>query len=71
VPPTPRLTFRQIERILRRHDFSLDHVRGSHHYYVNDAGRIVLVARHGNKVIPLGTMRSIMKQSGLPDDAWS
>lgn len=69
--PTPRLTFRQVERILRRHGYGFDHARGSHHYYRNTDDRIVTVARHGNRVIPVGTMRSIMKQAGLLDSAWS
>ena len=71
MPPVPRLTFKQVVRVLRDNGFDLDHVRGSHHYYRNADRRLVTVPKHGNRVIPVGTMRSIIKQAGLPDSKWT
>ena len=40
--------------------------KGSHVKYENKrAGRVVIVPRHGNKDIPVGTLQSIITRSGL------
>ena len=69
--PVPRLTFRQIAKVVNRNEFDVVRVQGSHHRFVHPDGRWTVVANHGSRVIPLGTMRAIMRQSGLPDTTWS
>lgn len=70
MPPVPRLTFRQVVKVLRAHGFELSHVRGSHHYY-RAGGRLVTVADHGKAVIAIGTMSAIIEQSGLTVEAFA
>ena len=33
-------------------------------------GRLVTVVAHGSKNIPIGTMNSIVRQSGIPKNEW-
>ena len=59
MPPVPRLTFRQVVKKLQAHGFEFVRSKGSHHRYEHSDGRATVVANHGSKIIPLGTMRSI------------
>ena len=63
-----RLGSDDVIRILREHGFFFVTQRGSHAKYKNSAGRITIVP-HPKKELPIGTTRSIIRQSGLtPDD---
>ena len=42
--------------------------KGSHQKWRQANGRQVIVAMHGNKPIPIGTLKSIMEGSGLSVD---
>jgi predicted RNA binding protein YcfA (HicA-like mRNA interferase family) len=56
-------------RALERRGWHLDRIRGAHHVYKAPAGgRIVIVPVHGNKSLPTGTQRGIMKAAGLTED---
>ena len=59
-----RLGSTEVIRILQRHGFSFGTQRGSHAKYKNAAGRIAIVP-HPQKELPIGTTRSIIRQSGL------
>ena len=51
---------------LESHGWVLDRVRGSHHSFVKDGHRSVVVSVHGNK--DLGIMaKQILKQAGIKD----
>jgi predicted RNA binding protein YcfA (HicA-like mRNA interferase family) len=68
---TPRLTAAQIATVLKRHGFGLVGQSGSHQKWRNQAtSKQVIVAKHAGKMLPLGTMRSIIAGSGLPLDEW-
>ncbi len=54
-----------VVRILRRHGFALVAQSGSHQKWRHPNGRQVIVAMHGSKPIPIGTMKSIVEGSGL------
>jgi predicted RNA binding protein YcfA (HicA-like mRNA interferase family) len=57
-------------RALLRLGFKLDRVRGSHHI-LRHAGppvRAISVPVHGNKALPVGTLRAIVKKSGFTAD---
>jgi predicted RNA binding protein YcfA (HicA-like mRNA interferase family) len=45
-------------------------VRGSHHYLRrSDGGPLIVVPVHGNRDLPTGTLRSILRQADLtPED---
>ena len=51
--------------MLRNHGFVLVGQRGSHQKWRHANGRQVIVAMHGNKPIPIGTLKSIVEGSGL------
>ena len=56
-------------KVPRRHGFACVSQRGSHQKWRHTNGRQVIVAMHGNKPIPIGTLRSIFEGSGLlPED---
>jgi predicted RNA binding protein YcfA (HicA-like mRNA interferase family) len=51
-------------RALQRAGFELVHVRGSHHYLRRPHGsRLVVVPVHGNRDLPVGTLRSVLRQA--------
>jgi predicted RNA binding protein YcfA (HicA-like mRNA interferase family) len=54
--------------VLRRNGFVLVDQRGSHQKWRHPDGRQVIVAQHGSKPIPIGTLKSIIKGSGLDVD---
>ncbi len=53
-------------RALQRGGFRVTHVRGSHHYLRRGLEpRLVVVPVHGGRDLPLGTLRSILRQADL------
>lgn len=58
----------EVVRVLRQHGFALAGQRGSHQKWRHANGRQVIVARHGRKPIPIGTLKSIIEGSGLAVD---
>ncbi len=62
----PRVSGRRVLEALRRAGFEVSHVRGSHHYLRKPgASGLVVVPVHGSRVVPTGTLHSILKQAGL------
>jgi predicted RNA binding protein YcfA (HicA-like mRNA interferase family) len=63
----PRVTGKQLCKILMRHGFTLTHVRGSHHHFVSDDGRLhVTVPVHAKETLAPKTIKSILDQAELP-----
>jgi len=54
-------------RILTRNGFALVSQRGSHAKYRDGAGHTVIVP-HPRKDVPIGTLRSMIRQSGLANE---
>lgn len=53
-------------KALRHAGFEQTHVRGSHHYLRRpDEGGLVVVPVHGNRDLPTGTLRAILRQADL------
>lgn len=63
----PVATARQVLAALRRAGFIVDRTSGSHHLLVHpdDATRRVTVPFHGSRSLKPGTLRNIIRQSGL------
>lgn len=62
----PRLNGRQALRVLQRGGYAITHVRGSHYYLRKPgASNLVVVPVHGSRDLPLGTLRSILRQARL------
>ena len=65
----PRLKANEVIRILQQHGFILISQRGSHQKWRNsDTGKQVIVPYHKGKQLPLGTLRSIIEGSGIPEE---
>ncbi len=64
----PRLTSREIIRILERRGFALARSSGSHHIYKNAAGRRVTVAVHSGKTLHPKTLRNIIRDMDMTAD---
>jgi len=56
---------KEVIKILRKHGFVLVAQSGSHQKWRHENGRQVIVAMHGSKPIPVGTLKSIVEGSGL------
>ncbi|MEO8428547.1 MAG: type II toxin-antitoxin system HicA family toxin [Verrucomicrobiota bacterium] len=57
-----------VVRVLRSHGFFLVGQRGSHQKWRHADGRQVIVAQHGSKPIPIGTLKHTISGSGLDLD---
>ena len=55
--------------VLRNHGWELKRIRGSHHIFSQPGNPIILtVPVHGNKSLKTGTLRRLLRDSGLSDD---
>ncbi len=62
----PRVSGKQVVQALGRNGFAFSHVRGSHHYLRKpDGGGLVVIPVHGNRDLPAGTLRSILRQAEI------
>ncbi len=56
---------KEVVKVLCKHGFVLIAQSGSHQKWRHENGRQVIVAMHGSKPIPIGTLKSIIEGSGL------
>ncbi|MCX6717362.1 MAG: type II toxin-antitoxin system HicA family toxin [Candidatus Taylorbacteria bacterium] len=66
-------TFRDVETFLKEYDFSMNHIKGSHYFYIGYPNKVmhqVCVPRHSSLSIKPRTMKGIILQSGIPKDEW-
>ena len=61
----PVCTAKEVVKVLRKKGFVLIAQSGSHQKWRHENGRQVIVAMHGNKSVPIGTLKSIIEGSGL------
>ena len=65
----PRITGKQVKKVLLRKSFKLLYSRGSHFYFEPaGGGTIITVPVHKGKVIKPKTLKSILKQAGMTVD---
>jgi predicted RNA binding protein YcfA (HicA-like mRNA interferase family) len=56
-------------RVLERHGWRLDRIRGSHHIYVHPTRPgLASVPVHGNQTLRPDTQKNIMRAAGLTDN---
>lgn len=68
-PRSPRLTGREVIKILRKQGFEVTRVRGSHHILRHADGRATTVPVHRGEVIGPGLLSKILRDTDLtPDD---
>jgi len=66
-----RLTAKEVETLLKKYGFELVSQKGSHHKWRNySLGLQVTVPSHGNKILPIGTLRSILINANIPESQW-
>jgi predicted RNA binding protein YcfA (HicA-like mRNA interferase family) len=69
MPRLLRVSRKQVIRALRKKEYEVFNIRGSHHYLHRWEGDrwspIVTVPVHGNKILKLKTLGSILKQADL------
>jgi len=65
-PKTPRLTAKEVLKILKQHGFVESNQAGSHLKMFNPkTRRVAIVPIHFGKQIPIGTLKAIEKQAGI------
>jgi predicted RNA binding protein YcfA (HicA-like mRNA interferase family) len=58
------LSGKELIKILKKHGWKLEHVRGSHHILRKDR-KLVSVPVHGNRTLGKGLLAKLLKQTGL------
>lgn len=64
----PRVTAREIIRVLERRGFSLSRSSGSHHIYKDAAGRRATVPVHVGKILHPKVLQSILNDADMTAD---
>jgi predicted RNA binding protein YcfA (HicA-like mRNA interferase family) len=61
-----RLTAQEVIKVLQRHGFDCVSQKGSHQKYKNKTtGAVTIVPYHSGKHLPIGTLFSIIRASGI------
>ena len=56
-------------KVVERRGWELKRVTGSHHIYTKQGSEVILsIPVHGNRDLPTGTLKSIMKDAGLNEN---
>ncbi|TRU19848.1 MAG: type II toxin-antitoxin system HicA family toxin [Microcystis aeruginosa Ma_MB_S_20031200_S102] len=56
-------------KIIERYGWQLKRISSSHHIYTKQGMKVILyVPVHGNKDLPIGTLKSILKDADLTED---
>ena len=55
---------KELIKRLRKEGWALDRIKGSHHIYKKD-GMLVAIPVHGHEDLPAGTLKHIIKHTGL------
>jgi len=64
----PAITGARLVKALQAAGFTLTTTRGSHHRLKHPDGRATTVPVHAGKDVPKGTLRSILRDTGLSAD---
>jgi predicted RNA binding protein YcfA (HicA-like mRNA interferase family) len=60
---------RSLCKIVERYGWELKRITGSHHIYARRSTNAILsIPVHGNRDLPTGTLRSILKDAGLTEE---
>jgi predicted RNA binding protein YcfA (HicA-like mRNA interferase family) len=64
----PRLTAKELIRVLERKGWEFDRGRGSHHVYVYPATRQTLTVPVARRVMSIGTLSHLLKDADISRD---
>lgn len=70
MPKLPPLRAKEIEKILLKNNFFIKRQTGSHRIFYNPETQKLVVVPFHSKEIPRGTLKSIIRQSNLPEEAF-
>lgn len=59
------MSSREVIRLLEGRGWVLDRVKGSHHHFIHPTKPGTVTVPHPRREIPIGTLRSIEKHSGV------
>lgn len=59
------MTGKELIKIFKKHGWALDRISGSHHIMIKEGERSIPLPVHGNKDIPKGLVKTILKQAGI------
>lgn len=62
---SPRLTGKELIKILEKHGFEVIRIRGSHHFLKHPDGRVTVVPVHSNEVIGVGLLSKICRDAEI------
>ncbi|WP_239310919.1 MULTISPECIES: type II toxin-antitoxin system HicA family toxin [unclassified Frankia] len=68
MPAVPALRGAQVVKALEKAGFAVARIHGSHHIMKHEDGRRTTVPVHGGRDIRPGTLRSILRDTGLTVD---
>jgi predicted RNA binding protein YcfA (HicA-like mRNA interferase family) len=56
-------------KLVEKHGWQLKRIKGSHYLYVKeDVSAILSIPVHGNRDLPIGTLKSIIKDAGITEE---
>jgi predicted RNA binding protein YcfA (HicA-like mRNA interferase family) len=67
----PRLTGKEVITALRKVDFDVIRIRGSHHFVQHSDGRCTVVPVHSGETLGIGLLNQILKDCQLDRDEFS
>ncbi|WP_250280994.1 MULTISPECIES: type II toxin-antitoxin system HicA family toxin [unclassified Frankia] len=65
MPPLPVLPGGDVVKVPEKLGFEVVRIKGSHHMMRNTEGRFTVVPVHPGRDIPVGTLRRIVRDTGL------
>ncbi|WP_018635754.1 type II toxin-antitoxin system HicA family toxin [Parafrankia elaeagni] len=65
MPPLPVLSGGELVKVLEKLGFETVRISGSHHMLRNPDGRFTVVPVHSERDIPVGTLRRIIRGTGM------
>ncbi len=65
MPPLPVLPGGEVVKVLEKLGFEVVRIKGSHRMMRNAEGRFTVVPVHPGRDIPVGTLRRIIRDTGL------
>ena len=67
----PRITGKEVIKILKKTGFSVIRIRGSHHFLQHEDGRCTVVPVHSGEIIGPGLMNKILKDIEMTADIFN
>ena len=56
-------------KVVEKYGWKLARIKGSHHIYSKEnSSTIIIIPVHGNRDLPIGTLKGILKDAGLTED---